>query len=105
VVQSLIEAWAILQDSSKCKDDDRTALAALLKDIGLSEASDLEYIDANDIQRIAGINRHITFPFPEHVHLLLLGSYVSQILLSLYIATGMLRTVPAKKFSCFIAKR
>jgi hypothetical protein len=52
--EALIEAWALLQDSAKCKDDDRTALAALLKDLGLSEASELEYLELNDFKKIAG---------------------------------------------------
>ena len=54
VSQPLQEAWSILQDSTKCKGNDRAALVALLDDIGVSEADELQYAEASDVARIAG---------------------------------------------------
>ena len=52
--QPLQEAWSILQDSNKSKDETGSALSALLRQLGISEADELEYAEASDVARIAG---------------------------------------------------
>jgi len=62
--QPLQEVWSMLQDSTVCKDNDRTELGLFLAEIGVADASLLEYIEPDEVTRIAGTGKRFIVWYP-----------------------------------------